>query len=565
MSEPFQISVSVGYRDIFDDYETIDISELIKDIPTKNALEVLSFFMAQLHTIEREPEKQIDFLRLWMNRLPTKIHNRIKDFITKINSKPNSDFNFLNNISGLILAEEFIAKKVHSKAESLTAEQELNLFKSYLYCSQLWIDKQRPGFEISKIENEIDLIRILLPTQLPYQEILVFKDFRIQFIKAIYFFKFCETNACFGEYLKIFLNDYSLDSWQTYLLNLITLYIRKFEHMKTPSVINVPEEFTNAIQFLEYLSVDTTTFKKSLDFLALREKPVYKLGNNDFIFLNLNFLVDKLYQGIQFDFARVLVKQGAKYKNKPIKSTADFMGIFGNEFSEIGLFYSVMNYAFERSKYVKLPGEKIKKIISDGEPDYYIRDKAKVYIFEFKNIYLAAEIKHCNDYEKITAEIFKKLVSNQSSSPKGVTQLVNVIEKIRAKEFEKIDRYDFDSTIIYPIIVYVDFSFHLSGINFILNKEFRKQLLERKIRKEENVKNLILIDLDTFIKFQDLFRNKTLTINNCLNEYYDSCRKENLFDRTASFNTFIHSKTSKLKYDSPKMLKDEILDLLPSD
>jgi len=41
--------VAVGYKDLFDDYESVDIKELIKDIPTKNSLQILGYFMAQLH------------------------------------------------------------------------------------------------------------------------------------------------------------------------------------------------------------------------------------------------------------------------------------------------------------------------------------------------------------------------------------------------------------------------------------------------------------------------------------------------------------------------------------
>lgn len=246
-------------------------------------------------------------------------------------------------------------------------------------------------------------------------------------------------------------------------------------------------------------------------------------------------------------------------------TTSDFVGIFGNEFSETGLFYSVMEYAFEKSGYVKFNGEKIKGIIPDGEPDYYIRDKAKVYLFEFKSIFLGSGVKHSNNYEEIIAEIFKKLVINQHKSPKGVTQLANVIEKIRAKEFEKFDKYNFDNAIIYPVIVYVDFSFNLSGSNFILNQEFRKQIDERKIKNDSNIKNLILIDLDTFIKFQDLFRNKILKLNNCFNEYYEQLRNpKDIFDRVSTFNMFIHNKTKKIKYDSPKMIMDEVIKMLPT-
>lgn len=563
----YQISVSIGYCDIFDDYEEVEINELLKDIPTKNALEIISYFLVQLHTFERDKTQQIEFLKMWLSRLPVSVHKRIRSFIKENSENPNADCNFLNNISGLILIENLIINNNDLALKSdLTPEQELKLFKAYLYCSQIWIDKQLKGFETPAIKSEEDIIKILLPTQLPYQEILEFKDFRMQFIKAIYFFKFCETDSEFKIYLDIFLNEYKLDSWHKYLLNLLSLYIRKFEPLKTPSLINVSDDFPDVISFLSDLSIDPKTFKQSIDFLLLREKPVFQVSKNDFLFLNLNFLVDKLYQGIQFDFARVLVKHSATFKGRVIKNTVDFMSIFGNVFSETGLFYSVMEYAFEKSGYIKFKGEKIKTYVKDGEPDYYMRDKAKIYIFEFKNIFLGAGIKHSNDYEKIESEIFKKLVENQNSSAKGVTQLVNVVEKIRANEFEKFDKYKFDNTIIYPVIVYVDFSFNLGGINFILNKEFRKQLKEREIKNTSNIKNLILIDLDSFIKFQDLFRNKTLKLNNCLNEYYEYVQSpKDVFNRISTFNMFIHNKTAKLKYDSPKMLMDEVLKLLPPD
>ena len=73
-----------------------------------------------------------------------------------------------------------------------------------------------------------------------------------------------------------------------------------------------------------------------------------------------------------------------------------------------------------------------------------------------------------------------------------------------------------------------------------------------------------MVDLDTFIKFQDLFRNKTLKLNNCFNEYYNYTKNpKDIFNRIASFNMFIHNKTDQIKYESPKMFMDEIMKMLP--
>ena len=561
----FEHLVSIGYRDIFDDYDNVKIEELVKDIPTSNALEIISYFLVQLHTLERDSSIQIEFLRIWLSRLPQDIHQRINSFITKINSSPRAQYNFLNNVSGLFLIETLLQNRNKlEQLDSLSPDQELKLFKAYLICSQKWIDKQVSKIKVGKISKEEDLIKILIPTQLPMQEILEFKNFSLQILKAVYFYKFCETDTQFSSYLKIFLYEYRLDSWQRYLLNLLNLYTRKFERLATSFRIEVPEGYPDALSFLQLLSIDLNSFNKSDDFSSLRERPIYQMGPNKFIILNLNFLVDKLYQGIQFDLARVLVKNSATFNGKKIKNTVDFMSIFGKYFSETGLFCSIMDYVFERTNYKKLRASEIKAYINDGEPDYYMRDKSKVYLFEFKNVYISSIVKNSGDYTQIHSEIFKKLVSNLEGDAKGVSQLINSIKKLRNGEFNKFDDYDFNNVIIYPIIVYVDFSFNISGINFILNQEFRKQIDDNKITDTSKIKDLVLIDLDSLIKFQDLFRDKTLKINNCLNEYYDLIKKtRDLYLRITTFNIFIHNKTSNLEYGLPKMLQDEILSMMP--
>lgn len=560
----FEMSVAIGYKDIFEDYENVKVEKLIEDIPTKNSLEITGFFMAQLHSFEREKELQIEFLKMWLGRLPVEVHLVISDFIKRTKTS-NSHYSFLDNSSILILTEKIINNANDlDKLPDLTPEQELKLFKAYLLCSQEWIDKQQTNFDKPKFNNEIDVIKTLLPSQLPYQEVMELKDFRLQIIKSIYFFKFCEIHDEFKVYLNIFLGEYNLESWQKYLYNLLTLYIRKFEELKTPSALHVDDGFPEIINFLKDLSIDLNNYEIKIDFLSLREKPVYQIDENNFLFLNLNFLVDKIYQGIQFDFARVLLKNGATFNKKLIKSTGDFIGIFGNEFSENGLFYSIMNFAFEKSKYKRFSGEQMKPYIK-AEPDYYMRDNSKIYIFEFKNIFLSSDVKHSYDYATIVAEIFKKLVKNQQGSPKGVTQLVNTIQAIKDKKFKNFDDYDFENVIIYPVIVYVDFSFNLAGINHILNKEFKRQLEEIDTKHHKYIKDLILIDLDSFIKFQDLLRDGTLRINNCFNEYIELTKSPNIFNRISTFNMFIHNKTRKLKYDTPKMMMEEIQKILPEE
>lgn len=542
-------NVSITYNDLFDDYSSVNVNELLSDIPTKNSVQLISYFLAQIHIENLDQKLQVELIQFWSQRFPKDIKLKIQDFTTKVFTDKNTEFTFISNISGLLFIEAILQN--HNELEQLddlTPEQELKLFKAYLTSTQIWIDKQGKNlFDVKPFECEMDFVKTFLPSQIALDEFHTIKDFRIQFIKAKYFFQFCESNDEFKTYLKIFLDEYGLESWSRYLKNILSLYIRKFDRLKTPSVISINKEHQEQINFLEQLSIEINTFTKSEDFLKLREKPIYKLNETDFVFLNLNFFVDKIYQGIQFDFARILVKHSATFKGKIIKERSQFLSILGNEFSENVLFYKVIEHCFEKANYVLHSGNTIKEIIKDGEPDFYIRDKGKVYLFEFKNTFLSGKTKNTYNFEEIKAGIYEKLVENKNGHAKGIKQLTKVINKIRKSEFNKFDDYDFDKSIIYPIIVITDFSFNTAGINYMLNKEFREYIENEEIKFRSNIKNLILIDLDDFIKYQDLFRDKKIKINNLLNGFLEFIKSyRNFSDRFTPFKIYIDNRTNKM-------------------
>lgn len=557
-------SVSVSYKDIFDDYDTVDIKTLLKSIPSKNALELIGHFSAQIHTKERDGRRQIELLQIWITRLPMEVHAKLNNFIARLLEKTNTKFNFINNISNLLLCEYIIENhNTLDRFSDLTAIQELELFKAYLWCTQQWTDEQVPKNEM-QITNESELAQYLIRLQFPYQELMEFKDFRMQFIKAAFFFKYCEQNNVFREYLAIFCKEHSVKSWREYLVHILSVYIRKFEELRTPSLLEVSNESKAVQEFLRLFSVDIKNFKRSKDFLGLRERPIYEVEPNQFLFVNLNLVVDKLFQGVQFALFKALQKNGATYKNKAITEFPHFKSIYGEELSEKGLFCSIVKYAFENNDYKKLDGETIKPILKNGEPDFYMRDKGKIYLIEYKDVIISAPVKHSYDFNTIWTELLKKFVANENNSAKGVSQLVNVIESIQQGTFASVDSFDKDRVIIYPILVFTDFVLNISGVNYLLNKEMRRLLIEKNI-PDGNVKNLVLMDLDELVKFQDLFRSKYLKLNNCLNEYIDGTGKPPLINKLNTFTMHIHDKTKGIKDYTPKMLFAEAEELLKNE
>jgi hypothetical protein len=269
-------SVSITYKDLFDDYSTVDVNALLADIPTKNSVQLIGYFLAQIHLEKLDEKLQVELIEFWSQRLPADLKSRIQEFTIQTVKDKKTEFTFISNLSGLIFIETILENYNELEPlDDLTPEQELNFFKAYLISTQTWIDKQgKILFDIKPFENDMDFVKTFLPSHIAIDEFHTVKDFRTQFIKAKHFFQFCETDEEFKVYLDIFLKEYGLDSWATYLKNILSLYIRKFERLKTPSVINIQSENQEQINFLAQLSIEIEGFSKSDDFLQLREKPI---------------------------------------------------------------------------------------------------------------------------------------------------------------------------------------------------------------------------------------------------------------------------------------------------
>ena len=347
-------AVSLEYKKLFSDFGSTSIEILLKPIPTKQALELICHFYAQMHTKEQDFQLQKNYLVGWINKIPStekaKIIKPIMASINSINSTQSaqkSPFNFFNNYSTLILIQELLENHNNLPADKpLTSAEVFQLLKAYLYCSQTWIDKQPFGKTSNdQVEN---LIELIFPVQFPQIELVDFKDFRLQMIKASYFFKFCEGNTLFKEYLQVFLTGRGISTWRDYLKYIADIYVGKLNKKVTPSLMSIDDTEANKelITWLDLLCIDLKNFKSDEDFLGLREKPIYKFGKDQYLFLNFNFIIDKFYQGIKFDFAHELIEKKSLYKTKPIKEVGQFLGIYGEHFSESGLFYEVLNHVF---------------------------------------------------------------------------------------------------------------------------------------------------------------------------------------------------------------------------
>lgn len=553
---PVQFSVSLAYDEVYDDYKKVDIKKLISDIPTSMALVITCHYTAQVHTSEEDTNLQLKTLKQWSERFNKKTIEKLNKAFNKITQNGRASFNFINNVTSMLTIEFLIENKNDlPQVENLTAEQEEDLFKLYLYFSAKWTKEQEDGIKKYNKGEEMALVMLL-----PFSEVFHTKDFRLQFLKAIYFFKFCEESETFKTFLDAFLTVRGLNSWNEYLFNLVSVYVLLLDKNGSKSVLEFNEESKDVFNSLTQFCINPVGFESKMDFLSLRSHPLYRLSENEILFLNINFFVDKIYQGIMFDFADILIKAQIEFNGNPIKNRQQFFGIFGDNFIESGMFFKAMRYTFRQKDYQHFTGDILKQKFGDGAPDYLIVDNRKLYVFEFKNTFFSGPVKYSFSLDEVKKELNKKFVENEQGKPKGVTQLINFCEDFANNRYKEILPHDNLTYIIYPSLLVTDYTFNLPVLYKIIYERFKEILKSRNIAKYKlEIKPLNLIDFDLFLKFQDMFISRKLTLNHIFNDYQIFLnRGDNPIDRSLSFHKYLHNKTSRIKYDSPKIFMKEI-------
>jgi hypothetical protein len=558
---PINFSVNLAYQDIYGDPAAVNPAALIATIPTKMALALVCHFTAQMHDLDRNPHGQVLLVEQWSQRFPAAVRLRIGQRVQEFANHGLSNFSFFNNISSLYCIEFILG---HPNAlplvADLTPQQEEDLFKLYLYFSSDWTKHQLTFMQANADRPTLEWILALMA---PFEEIVSHKDFRIQFIKAIYFFKFCETDPEFAPYLALFLQLRQLSSWKQYLVQLCTLYLQAAGADIFRTVIHFQPSDQSIYQSLSSLFV-ALPLASNIDFLGLRRSPLYAYSANEVLILHPNFLVDKLFQAILFDMGAAVIQGGGTYHGQPILTIPTFIGIFSDDFVETIMFYRVMQNTFKRNPHQHFTGDQLTAQFGDGTPDYILIDRHKVYVVEFKNALFSAAAKYSYDPAVINQEIRQKFIENANGSPKGVTQLANFFGDVLENRYAVILPPGQPFT-FYPIIATTDGNFNLPTINRNLDAEFSNQVMNGHYRDSLNIQPLTLVHLDDLIKFQDLFKTMQLSLHRELTRYHKSLLEATVdIDKALSFHNFLHGITRKMKYGTPEIFFTEIGALFPA-
>jgi hypothetical protein len=518
----------VGVHDLYPGLEE-NPSALLKDIPQTTAIEFIAYLLHLYNVRTRDDHRfQSGHLIQWMMQMENADRIKISDFI-QLNEKQvfTSSFKVLDRRPMLNLIQHILVY-CRPGNDVLTQSDYSCLFKCLIYFNSLENEVQEKLFNWDGNGSTDQFANYIMTAQIRNIEHESSKDYVIQFLKVYYFFEFLTSHKKYSRHLDIFISTLGLTNYNEYLFKIVHPFLNLLTS-GTPSPKMHIDDAGEKMLFYSRLTINGKITKTDKDYKALRQYPLFETEHHIYLFLDYRFFIDKIYQGLLFDFTAITDIPFSNLKSD-----------IGREFSEHILFYTIMNKCFGQYATTCLTGENIKARMNDGEPDYYIRKDSKIFLFEFKDITLSANVKYSGDAEEIKSGIAEKLEINIKGKQKGIKQLINTIRNLRTGLYNEkaIDVIDRKGMTIFPIIVHTDVSLESCGVNYFLSKRM-KQLLALEDIEGITIKDLVMINLDTLIKLQDHFSDGKLDIEDCINNYVSYISSENSQTATFPFDGFL--------------------------
>lgn len=543
-----QVRKQITYSCIFPDDKEMNLNILLKDISTYSAIEFITYWNF-LETTRMATHDSFSNFAPILFKLDKSLQYIIVNYLQRINIQ---EYVFVDKYALLKLTEELILIN-NKQTRELTEIDYSNLLKAYFICCE----EQATNIKNIDLLNILSFLNIYVPTQMKQNDLdypLIYVDLEI--IKFYCFIDFCKSDKVFGRYLNIYVEEYGLSNWIDYLYPLFRLFLDMAmnEEGKTNKVV-VDEKYDYLKNILNSMCINDKAYTEfSNDFTKIREKPIFRIDENTYIVIFIKFLKDKFFQSFLFDLARVL----AKHKDESgVSGYLQLKQLLGQQFSEQVLFYQVINRCFTKYSFIKYTGKELKDALNDGEPDFYIRDASRIFLFEYKDIKLNANVKCSDSYNTIEQELIEQFVESsfdklnnkkkKKRKPKGITQLLNTIEEKLPIIFEKLDIISQRHLSIFPIIVYQDSCLDIDGVNYIINEKFL-ELKEHYDLTGYTVKDVVMVNIDTLLKLENLFSSGKLNLGTCINDYmaYKQSKKFNLI---VSFNRYLMLKAFDKGYN----------------
>lgn len=460
------------------------------------------------------------------NELWTKVANlSFSTFNNEVDSIFPSEYSIISKHSCLELLRICFSLSDNQEKTSNKRDFEIGVFQALLSINET--QNELCFDEVEKLPEPISSAYLILMTTLPYNE-FTNTDILSKFIslckKSEMFFEYCDQTDKYKSILDCFLQKHSCPNWEKFVYTIIKLFIMNNCNEDSFRTITLnPDESTYKEEFsiLSNLSININQIiplDNNVDYKKFRNYPLVQVEKNQFLLISKSLCVEKLYNSLLFNFNEINTSLSKKYQ------IPNFFQNYTSNFSEEYMFYEVMRVILSKQKYISMSGKECREINRLGEPDYYIRNWNDVFLFEFKDVKMDAETKTSCDYKTLKSKIEDKLVyKKEKTKNSAIYQLTNNIQKILSNTFNWDKKINSSKVNIYPILVVGDSTFTTPGMNCILNDYFSKSLKSKSISRKQ-VKDLIVIDINTLILYQNEFADKNITIKDTCENYYKCLR-----------------------------------------
>ena len=563
--------IILGYSDCFVVDAPLEIADYLQGISRKDLLKVASMFLARHHG------SVYDYFSSYFNAKNNKYINDLWNDL----SKRRHDLNkcIITNTQSSLRFFEYVYDNIECTDTVLKEEEiEVRILKAYLLFNDLIIRNQDKALHsVMKIEDDLKRVKaFFLTTTFEYYDIVNYtykNELSTQIIKANYLYDFLSTQVdlrqLYGEYLKFF----ECTGWKEVQKKIIVFafnYLIKDDKAFLEYMIAQDEHYQEYCNFMNKLTKKVVV--SDFDFCSFRSSPIYNIEEGKYGVIYGYFLLEIIYKGMYFRLKELneLLPEGVKKKN--------FRGYYCDKFSECWLLYQVLETIYGK-RYIKMRGQYIKDTFNViGEPDYYIRNGNKIFLFESKDIFVSAGVKVSNDYGEIVTELQKRLYyeikDNGRRANKAIFQLIENIKKLLSGNAEWDQNYKKKSIQIYPIIVLHDRMYNCPGMADLVKDWFRDELL--KISHDYNIaqiENITIITIDSFILHTNYLQNPKNKLEQVIESYhhyiensFKGCRnfdemRNKVFDRLQSFDIYFSEFVDKsLNYQ--KLLTSACKELL---
>lgn len=396
---------------------------------------------------------------------------------------------------------------------------EKQLLDIYLAINEIFGEKTDQIFGTVS-ENDVEDIvdrfaRITLTLLISYHDLNHFKAVElliVNFIKSYYCFRFLEESHT--ELLMLFLKQYGVDNWRDYLKGILPIANHAIAAGDDSGLnylnLDGHKDKEQARKFLDFLAlVDDTNYKSATDFLHARSKPLFKVGEDNYLILDSVLAVNRIYNSMFFELLRL-----AEKNTKINPRYGDFFSLYTYDYIEKYFSYKILNKIYEKTNYFKISGEDIvAKYNIDAEPDFYVRNGNKAFIFEVKGSVVTGASKQSFVYGTIENELRSKYFFNhEDNEKKAVAQLVERIHVLFSGNAVYDERYNQKNIKAFPILVVSELALTTPGINYLLNQWFWEEVEKYEDLKlnKHRICPLVVMDMDFLVLYSQKLQQKGL-------------------------------------------------------